>query len=193
MMGETTPCANHDASAKAGKYLTFRLAGEEFGVAILDVREIIRLPSITAVPQMPTYVRGVINLRGKVIPVIDLGLKFSMGAVPHTEETCVIVIESEALTGVIVERVDEVLDITDDQIAPLPALGTAIDMALVRGLATVRQGVKVLLDLSRALIDDAPAPSATVAEGASKGRGGMTGSCAAKVTETVAQQRPSYS
>ena len=101
------------AQERAGKYLIFRLGREEFGTAVLKVREIIGMQDITAVPQTPAHVKGVINLRGKVIPVIDLRLKFGMGSEAYTERTCIIVVRTrmqgeEVLVGVIVDSVSEV-------------------------------------------------------------------------------------
>ena len=117
-------------AAMGGKYLTFSLANEEYGLEILKIREIIGIMDITAVPQMPVYIKGVVNLRGKVIPVIDLRLKFGLEPAEYTEETCIIVVDIGTLTGVIVDTVQEVLDIDGSQIDPPPPLGASVDTKL---------------------------------------------------------------
>ncbi len=139
------------ASARGGKYLTFKLAGEEYGVEILKVREIIGIMEITAIPRMPPYVKGVINLRGKVVPVIDLRLKFGMEPAAYTEQTCVIVVDVGELVGVIVDTVQEVLDVDESQIDPPPPLGAGVDTSFVMGMGKVREDVKTLLDIERVL------------------------------------------
>jgi purine-binding chemotaxis protein CheW len=138
----------------AGKYLTFALAGEEYGLPVLRVREIIKVMDITVVPQVPPYVRGVINLRGKVIPVIDMRLKFHFEAKEFTDRTAIIVVELElsggrTLVGVLVDSVSEVLSITADEIEPTPTFGDAVDTTFMRGIAKVKGTVKILLDLDR--------------------------------------------
>jgi len=137
-----------------GKYLTFKLAGEEYGLEILKVREIIGIMDITAVPQMPTFVKGVINLRGKVIPVIDLRLKFRMDAEAYTDETCIIVVDVGTMMGIIVDTVQEVLDIDGAQIEPAPPLGAAVDTSYILGMGKVRDSVKILLNIDRVLSTD---------------------------------------
>jgi purine-binding chemotaxis protein CheW len=138
-------------SARGGKYLTFILADEEYGLEILKVREIIGIMDITAVPQMPGYVKGVINLRGKVIPVIDLRLKFDLEPAEYTDQTCVIVVDVGSLMGVIVDTVQEVLDIDAAQIDPPPSLGAAVDTSFVLGMGKVKDDVKILLDIDKVL------------------------------------------
>jgi purine-binding chemotaxis protein CheW len=138
-------------SARGGKYLTFILADEEYGLEILKVREIIGIMDITAVPQMPGYVKGVINLRGKVIPVIDLRLKFDLEPAEYTDQTCVVVVDVGALMGVIVDTVQEVLDIDAAQIDPPPSLGAAVDTSFVLGMGKVKDDVKILLDIDKVL------------------------------------------
>ncbi len=142
------------ASTLGGKYLTFKLAGEEYGLEILKVREIIKIMDITAVPQMPGYVKGVVNLRGKVIPVIDLRLRFGMAEAEHTEETCIIVVNVGTEMGVVVDTVQEVLDIADQQIEPPPALGSDVDTHFILGMGKVGERVKILLDIDRVLTGD---------------------------------------
>ncbi|HEY3295337.1 MAG TPA: chemotaxis protein CheW [bacterium] len=147
-----------DASAasdsRAGKYLTFVLANEEYGLEILKVREIIGSMSTTAVPGMPPYVKGVINLRGKVIPVIDLRLKFGMEGTEQTAETCIIVVDVQGnLIGVRVDQVSEVLDIHGDEIEDAPNVGVAIQNDHLLGMAKTKGRVKILLEISKVLTE----------------------------------------
>lgn len=139
------------ATARGGKYLTFSLASEEYGLEILKVREIIGIMDITAIPQMPPYVKGVINLRGKVIPVIDLRLKFGLEPAEYTEQTCIVVVDVGSLVGIIVDTVQEVLDIDQSQIDPPPPLGASVDTSFVMGMGKVKDDVKILLDIDRVL------------------------------------------
>ncbi|MCK4389398.1 MAG: chemotaxis protein CheW [Desulfobacterales bacterium] len=141
---------------REGKYLTFALANEEYGIGILKVKEIIGMMSITSVPQTPGFVRGVINLRGKVIPVVDLRLKFGMEEMEYTERTCIIVVEiaGEAgfvLIGIVVDAVSEVLNIKGDDIEDTPTFGTKLDTDYILGMAKMEGGVKILLDIDRVL------------------------------------------
>ncbi len=136
----------------AGKYLTFGLAGEEYGLEILKVREIFGLMDITAVPQTPHFVKGVINLRGKVIPVVDLRLKFGLDEAERTEETCIIVVDLGTVeTGIIVDRVSEVLDIVADSIDETPTFGGSVDTDFILGMGKIGQSVKILLDIDKVL------------------------------------------
>jgi purine-binding chemotaxis protein CheW len=142
--------------AGAGKYLTFALANEEYGLEILKVREIIGYIEVTAVPQTPHYVKGVINLRGQVIPVVDLRAKFGLATTDVTDETCIIVVEiahagRKSNTGIIVDRVQEVLDITSGQIEEAPHFGTTMQMDFILGMAKVADSVKILLDIDTVL------------------------------------------
>ncbi|MBT3355614.1 MAG: purine-binding chemotaxis protein CheW [Candidatus Scalindua sp.] len=135
-----------------GKYLTFVLGSEEYGIAILRVREIIGLMDITTVPQTPEYMKGVINLRGKVIPVIDLRLKFSMQEEEHTQETCVIVTEVNSTSiGIIVDSVSEVLDIKSGEIEDTPSFGQGIDTDFIMGLGKVKEKIVIMLDIEEVL------------------------------------------
>ncbi len=134
-----------------GKYLTFSLAGEEYGLEILKVREIIGIMDITAIPQVPPDVKGVINLRGKVIPVIDLRLKFGIDPTEYTDQTCIVVVDVGALVGVIVDTVQEVLDISDEQIDPPPPLGASVDTTFILGMGKIKDDVKILLDIDKVL------------------------------------------
>lgn len=139
----------------AGKYLTFALADEEYGIGILKVREIIGLMEITAVPQTPPYVKGVINLRGRVIPVIELRTKFGMKAQEYTDRTCIIVVEVSSSSegtiqvGVLVDSVSEVLNITAEEIEPPPSFGnTQATTNAILGMAKIKGDVKILLDVN---------------------------------------------
>ena len=144
---------------KEGKYLTFTMAEEEYGIGILKIKEIIGMMPITTVPQTPEFVKGVINLRGKVIPVIDLRLRFGMGEIDYTERTCIIVVEiaSQAGTvqiGIVVDSVSEVLNVKGDDIADTPTFGTKLDTEYILGMAKMEGGVKILLDIDKVLSAD---------------------------------------
>ena len=141
---------------REGKYLTFTLAEEEYGIGILKIKEIIGMLPITSVPQTPDFVKGVINLRGKVIPVIDLRLRFGMGEIDYTERTCIIVVEIEGqegtvLIGIVVDSVSEVLNIKSDDIEDTPTFGTKLNTDYILGMAKMEGGVKILLDIDRVL------------------------------------------
>ncbi len=145
-----------ETAARGGLYLTFSLAEEMYGVQILSVQEIIQMAPITAVPRTPEFVRGVINLRGKVIPVIDLRRKFGMESVEDTEETCTVVVEvhtnDQAITiGVVVDNVNEVIDVAVDQVEPPPTFGSAVDTEFIHGMGKVDDKVVMLLDIRRVL------------------------------------------
>lgn len=141
-------------SGEAGKFLTFRIADEEYGVEILKVREIMGIMAITSVPRMPVYMKGVINLRGSVIPVVDLRLKFGLDEIEHTEETCIIVVDVGREVGVIVDRVSEVLDIPGSDIEPPPSMGGSVDTSFIVGLGKVGDFVKILLNIDHVLSTD---------------------------------------
>ncbi|PKN17588.1 MAG: chemotaxis protein CheW [Deltaproteobacteria bacterium HGW-Deltaproteobacteria-6] len=148
--------AVHAMTDKEGKYLTFNLAGEEYGIGILKVKEIIGIMPITIVPQTPKYIKGVINLRGKVIPVIDLRLKFSIAAAEFTERTCIIVVEIAAagrtiLMGIVVDSVSEVLNIKGADIEATPSFGTKLNTEYILGMAKAAGSIKILLDIDRIL------------------------------------------
>ena len=141
---------------REGKYLTFSLASEEYGIGILKIKEIIGMMPITTVPQTPHFVKGVINLRGKVIPVIDLRLRFDMEGIGYTERTCIIVVEitgqtGTILIGIVVDSVSEVLSIKADDIEDTPAFGTKLDTDFIMGMAKLGGGVKILLDIDKVL------------------------------------------
>lgn len=143
-----------DTRQLGGKYLTFLLADEEYGLEILKVREIIGMMDVTQVPQTPDYVQGVVNLRGKVIPVIDLRSKFGLSRVDYNEQTCIIVVDVGMLMGIIVDTVQEVRDIPEDAIEPPPSLGADIDTSFILGMGKVNEEVKILLDIGKVLTTD---------------------------------------
>jgi purine-binding chemotaxis protein CheW len=139
-------------SVDEGKFLTFVLNNEEYGIEILKVREIIGVIGITPVPQTPDYLKGVINLRGKVIPVIDLRLKFSMTEEEHKQETCIIVVEvNNAPIGVVVDNVSEVLDIKSEEVEDTPQFGHEIDTSFIMGLGKAKDKIIILLDIDKVL------------------------------------------
>jgi len=144
---------------KEGKYLTFALANEEYGLEILKVREIIGYIDVTAVPQTPHFIKGVINLRGQVIPVVDLRAKFGMETTEVTEQTCIIVVEitqgtRKCSTGIVVDHVQEVLDIAGPAIEEAPQFGGSVNTDFILGMGKVGDSVKILLDIDRVLAGD---------------------------------------
>jgi purine-binding chemotaxis protein CheW len=144
---------------RGGKYLVFHLGDEEFGVHVLKVREIMGLQEITGVPHAPAYVRGVINLRGKVVPVIDLRRKFLLPETEYSRRTCIVVLQvvlggDALLMGVIVDGVSEVLNVQDSEIEDKPSFGSNDDTPYILGMAKVKGKVKILLDIDEALAGD---------------------------------------
>jgi purine-binding chemotaxis protein CheW len=140
----------------AGKYLIFTLDDEHYGVPVIKVREIIKVLHITTVPQVPAHVKGVINLRGKVMPVVDLRLKFGLPAREYTDRTCIIVVDLTArkrtvLMGVIVDTVSDVMQVSADELAEPPDFGDAKTGSYIEALAKVKGTVKILLDLDQML------------------------------------------
>ncbi len=153
-MSTATAPAPSSTSSLAGKYLTVVLENEAYGIGVLKVREIIRLQKITPVPQMPPFVKGVINLRGRVIPVVDLRVKFGVKA-EFAERTCIVVVqvklqnEQTVQMGLIVDSVEEVVTLQAGEIEPTPEFGAKIDTAYLLGMAKVKGAVKTLLDIDR--------------------------------------------
>jgi purine-binding chemotaxis protein CheW len=155
-MSVTETLETKETQARGGKYLTFGLGKEEYGLEILKVREIFGYMDITVVPHTPPHVKGVINLRGQVISVIDLRSRFDMPAVEQTERTCIIVVELVAEgrrinMGIIVDRVSEVLNIPAAKIEDAPSFGTHLDTSFILGMGKIGQGVKILLDIDNIL------------------------------------------
>jgi purine-binding chemotaxis protein CheW len=153
---ETMDQAVKAMADREGKYLTFTLASEEYGIGILKIREIIGMMPITTVPQTPGFVKGVINLRGKVIPVIDLRLRFEMDAIDYTERTCIIVVEIEGSAGtvqigIVVDAVSEVLNVNAEDVEETPTFGAKLNTDYILGMAKMEGGVKILLDIDKVL------------------------------------------
>jgi purine-binding chemotaxis protein CheW len=153
---------------KAGKYLTFKLANEDYGLSLLKVREIIGMMPITSVPRTPDFVKGVINLRGKVIPVTDLRMRFDMPETDYTDRTCIIVVEvagrdTAVQMGIVVDAVTEVLPVKAEEIEPAPEFGARVDTRYILGLANMDGTVKILLDIDRVLTEEEIAEMETAA------------------------------
>jgi len=167
MSTATAPAAV--TSSLAGKYLTVVLENEAYGIGVLKVREIIRMQKITPVPQMPAYVKGVINLRGRVIPVVDLRVKFGVKA-EFAERTCIVVVQvklpsdQSVQMGLIVDSVEEVVTLQAGEIEPTPEFGARIDTSYLLGMAKVKGAVKTLLDIDRVV---APETVQAIAQAAS--------------------------
>lgn len=155
----TDPAENAIAAGtdeRAGKYLTFMIGKEAFGLGVLKVREIMGIQDITAVPQTPAYLKGVINLRGKVIPVIDLRLKFGLPTIEYTRRTCIIVVQVKGAAaalpmGIVVDEVSEVLTLTAADIEDTPDFGSNVETHYILGMAKTKGRVKILLDIDRVL------------------------------------------
>ena len=153
---ETMDQVERATAAKGGKYLTFTLDSGEYGIGILKIKEIIGMMPVTAVPQTPEYVKGVINLRGKVIPVVDLRLRFGMDSIEYNERTCIIVVEikgqtGNVLIGTVVDSVSEVLNIKGTDIEDTPTFGSKLNTDYILGMAKMEGGVKILLDIDKVL------------------------------------------
>jgi purine-binding chemotaxis protein CheW len=141
---------------REGKYLTFSMADEEYGIGILKIKEIIGMMPVTTVPQTPKFVKGVINLRGKVIPVIDLRLRFGMESIDYTERTCIIVVEIKGAAGtvqigIVVDSVSEVLNIKGEDVEETPTFGAKLNTDYILGMAKIEGNVKILFDIDRVL------------------------------------------
>jgi purine-binding chemotaxis protein CheW len=152
-------CAIGTMADVAGKYLTFKLGSEEYGLEILKVQEIIKWMKITSIPRTPGFMKGVVNLRGKVIPVVDLRLKFKMEEIENTDATCIIVTQvtqqDAAMTmGIVVDEVSEVQDISAEELAPSPVPAGAGGEQFILGMAKTRESVKILLNVDNVLLAD---------------------------------------
>lgn len=147
-------------AAKPGRFLTFKLGRESYGFPVLGVREIILMCPITPVPQMPDYIKGVINLRGKVIPILDLRAKFQLTSETCGERACIIVVQVGAppapvlLMGAIVDAVEEVVKLGEAELEPTPDFGGSPNTDYILGMATIQGGVKTLLDLNKVFLTD---------------------------------------
>jgi purine-binding chemotaxis protein CheW len=162
IMSEQTKVLNQAvqrAAEREGKYLTFSLDQEEYGISILKVKEIIGMMRVTPVPQTPEHVKGVINLRGKVIPVIDLRLRFGMSSIDYTDRTCIVVVETDwdrgkLHIGIVVDSVSEVLNIKGSDIEETPEFGTTLNTDYILGMAKTSGSLKILLDIDQILCSD---------------------------------------
>jgi len=175
-----------DVGQKGGKFLTFNLAKETYGLEILKVREIIGLMDITAVPRTPGYVKGVINLRGKVIPVIDLRLKFKMPEAEHTDETCIIVVNvGNVEVGILVDKVSEVIEIQGQNIEDAPSFGSEVDTNFILGMGKTNDTVTILLDIAEVLKHEDVLTVRTAMSGQQGSSAEPAPQAAAGVVETV--------
>lgn len=148
----TSSTISQESGRRGGQFLTFFLAGEEYGIEILKVHEIIGMMPITSVPQTPHFICGVINLRGKVILIIDLRLKFGMKSKEQTEETCIIVVHAQGMEmGIIVDRVSEVMNVASDDIENAPAFVEDLNTDYIMGIGKSQEKVKILLDIDKVL------------------------------------------
>jgi purine-binding chemotaxis protein CheW len=168
MLTTASPAANQENIKMAtatkevleqAQYLTFLLAGEEYAISILEVKEIIEYDTVTAVPKTPKWIRGVINLRGSVVPVLDLGVKFGMGERPVTKTNCIIIVEGHVenqntLMGVMADSVSQVMDIAAGEIQQVPAFGTRIKVDYLQGMAQLGKKFVLLLDIDKVLSAD---------------------------------------
>jgi purine-binding chemotaxis protein CheW len=155
-IAERETAATVKSDLRSGKYLTFHLGKEEFAIQVLKVREIMGIQDITAVPQTPPFVKGVLNLRGKVIPVVDLRLKFGLPEAEYTQRTCIIVVQvrgesDQMLTGIIVDGVSEVLNLAPGDIEDTPDFGDGVDTPYLLGMAKAKGRVSILLDIDQVL------------------------------------------
>lgn len=162
---QTEEAVDNGTDLKGGKFLSFFLGKEEYAIEILKVQEIIGLMPITPVPKMPSYIRGVLNLRGKIVPVMNLRLRFGLEAVEDTDETCVIVVQDgQYLMGVLVDKVSEVADIMNNQIEEVPSFGVEANSDYLAGIGKVKESVKMIVDVHKVVFEvaeevDAPKKS----------------------------------
>lgn len=145
-----------DTVQQTAKYLTFQLAGEEYGLPVLAVQEIIQWTDVTRVPRLPAFIQGVVNLRGKVIPVLNLRRRFELPEQAETPRTCIIVLQIQQehgrmLCGVVVDAVTEVVDLATDRIGKAPEFGAHVDTAFIAGIGQLGLRVVILLDVERIL------------------------------------------
>ena len=158
-MAENSELSEKNEVSREGKYLTFTLDREEYGLGILKIKEIIGMMPVTSVPKTPDFVKGVINLRGKVIPVLDLRLRFGMQEMEYTERTCIIVVEisgpsGNVVIGIVVDSVSEVLNIKAEDIEDTPTFGTRLNTDYISGMAKIDGRVKIMLNIDRVLKTD---------------------------------------
>lgn len=144
-----------EEDSQKDKYLTFRIGYEDFGIEIVFVTEIVGMQKITEVPDMPDFVKGVINLRGRVIPVIDVRTRFKLEPREYDDRTCVIVVNiDDTAIGLIVDTVNEVINIPEDQVSPPPSVQSGDSGRYIRGMGKVEEEVKILLDVNKLLHEE---------------------------------------
>jgi len=147
--------SSENQDTQEGKYLTFTLGNEEYGIEIRNVTEIIGIQKVTDLPDTPNFVKGVINLRGKVIPVIDVRLRFNLEAKEYNDRTCIIVVNIRSMSvGLIVDTVSEVMDIPDKDVEDPPRVNNKAGSRYIKGLGKVGDNVKILLDTHKLLFGD---------------------------------------
>ena len=160
-MASIAPADTLLRKSRTGKFLTFRLSTETYAVEVLKIKEIIRMQRVTPVPHLPAYMKGIINVRGKVIPVVDLRIKFGLDDAEATERTCVVVVQIRlaedgrlAPVGMIVDAVEEVMNISEDQIEENPDLGSTLENRFIDGLAKYEDIIITLLNIDRLIRED---------------------------------------
>lgn len=174
-----------NAAIARSQFLCFTLAGTDYAVGILQVKEILQYEAITRVPGVPASVRGVINLRGSVVPVIDLALKFGLGETPVTKRTCILIVEASlggerTVVGVMADQVREVLELGPEEIEPAPPFGTSVRVDFLRGMGKVGKGFALMLDLDRVLSADVAAAAEAARAEAEAAESSATGGAAAE-------------
>ncbi|MDH5805244.1 MAG: chemotaxis protein CheW [Gemmatimonadota bacterium] len=148
-----------DKAAEAGQYLTFFMAGEEYAVKIVKVREIMEYPSVTPVPLTPPWIMGVLNVRGNVVPVVDLGVKFGIGVREITARTCIVIVDADldgthSVMGIIADQVSAVMDFKEGDVEPAPDFGGKVDVDYLAGMAKTAEGFALMLDIDAVLSAD---------------------------------------
>ncbi len=150
VVSNTPNQANASLKSAAGEYLTFVLGEEEYGIEILKVQEIRGYDAVTPIANTPNFIKGVVNLRGKIVPIVDLRIKFNLGKVVYDEFTVVIILNlSGRVVGIVVDGVSDVMALKDDQLREVPSLVTSIDTKYIVGLATVDQQMLILVDIEQ--------------------------------------------
>lgn len=140
-----------------GKFLVFFLDGQEFAIPISYVVDIINVQPVTKVPNCPEFILGITNLRGKVIPIVDVRIRFGKMPVPPTDRTCIIVVEERGSSvGLLIDSVSEVISLADDEISPPPTLNGSMESRFIQGIGKAESGVKLILDCHTVLDDDIP-------------------------------------
>jgi len=141
------------------RYLSFVLNDEEYCIDILKIKEIMGMTDITKIPQTPEFIKGVINLRGQIIPIVDLRIKFEVAAKEYTERTCIVVVEipyndEVTLMGIVVDKIQEVINIPKDKISNVPYINSKIKSEYIEGIAETQESIKIILDITKVLTED---------------------------------------